>query len=337
MKRLKFCGNGVLQIEQVPEPVPREGEVLIRTTCSAICGSEMHVYRHGGMVDGNPGHEAVGTVAAVGAGVKHLVPGQRVGVSPIAGCGCCPACREGKYTWCPNWRFYGNMHAELFLAAANACRPLPDDLDWESGVLLTGDGFGVPFHSAQNVRIDRVENVAIFGAGPIGLGNVIMQNYLKRRVFVVDLSAERLALAHRLGADEGFQPQQCDVIAELKQRTGGNGVDLCIEAAGQPSTVKSCFAAVRRGGQVLLNGEQGEVPLSISEDFIRRDVTATGSWFYHFCEFDAMYELWKSGLAVNSLISHHFSFDDAPEAYRLFAAGKTAKVILFYQQVEKLC
>lgn len=331
MKRLKFCGNGELQMEQVPDPVPGEGEVVIRTACSAICGSEMHAYRNEGMEGGNPGHEAVGTVVAVGSGVKHLAPGQRVGASPVAGCGHCPACRAGKYTWCPEWRFYGSMHAEKFLAAANACRPLPDDLDWESGVLLTGDGFGVPFHTAQNVRIDQVKSVAIFGAGPIGLGSVIMQNYLKRKVFVVDLSAERLALALRLGAAEGFQPQQCDVIAELKRRTGGNGVDLCIEAAGQPSTAKSCFAAVRRGGQVIFNGEQGKVEFSISDDFIRRDITATGSWFYHFCEFDAMYALWKSGLAVNSLISHRFSFDDVAEAYCLFAAGKTAKVLLKYE------
>lgn len=335
MKRLKFCGNGELQMEQVPDPVPGEGEVVIRTACSAICGSEMHAYRNEGMAEGNPGHEAVGTVVAVGAGVKELVPGQRVGASPVAGCGHCPACRAGKYTWCPEWRFYGSMHAEKFLAAANACRPLPDDLDWESGVLLTGDGFGVPYHTAQNVRIDQVKSVAIFGAGPIGLGNVIMQNHFKRKVFVVDLSAERLEMALHLGAVEGFQPQRCNVIDELKRRTGGNGVDLCIEAAGQPVTAKNCFAAVRRGGQVIFNGEQGEVPFSISEDFIRRDITATGSWFYHFCEFDAMYKLWKEGLAVDSLISHRFSFDDAPEAYRLFAAGKTAKVIVSYQGKEK--
>lgn len=204
MRRLKFCGHEQLRFEEVPDPVPGRGEVVIRTACSAICGSEMHVYRHDGMENGNSGHEAVGTVVAVGVGVEHLEPGQRVGVSPIAGCDHCSACREGKYTWCPNWRFYGSMHAEKFLAAANACRLLPDDLDWESGVLLTGDGFGVPFHTAQNVRIDRVESVAIFGAGPIGLGSVIMQSYLKRKVFAVDLSAERLTLARRLGAEEGF-------------------------------------------------------------------------------------------------------------------------------------
>ena len=84
MKRLKFCGNGELQMEQVPDPVPGEGEVVIRTACSAICGSEMHAYRNEGMAEGNPGHEAVGTVVAVGAGVKELVPGQRVGASPVA-------------------------------------------------------------------------------------------------------------------------------------------------------------------------------------------------------------------------------------------------------------
>ena len=319
-------------METVPDPVPGEGEVVVRTIRSAICGSEMSCYRGDGLAEGNPGHEGVGIVERLGPGVSGLREGERVGACAVAGCGVCPACREEKYTWCPNWKFYGSMHAEKFLVSAKACRVLPDDLDWDNGTLLSGDGFGVPFHTARNVLVSPVESVAVFGAGPIGLGNLIMQKSLKRRVFVADLSEERLRIAEALGADGVFHPGRCRVPDAVKMRTEGRGADLCIESAGRPATVKSCFETVRTGGQVIFNGEQGDVTFSISEDFIRRDITATGSWFFHFSEFEDMLAAWRSGVAIGALISHRFPFEDAAEAYRLFSEGRTAKILLCYPE-----
>src|SRR5690606_3873823 len=110
--------------------------------------------------------------------------------------------------------------------------------------------------------------------------------------------------------------------------TGGNGADVCIEAAGRPQTLKQCFAAVRTGGQVLINGEQPGVELSPSRDFIRRDITATGSWFYHFSEFPEMLGLYRQGLDVAKLITHRFQLSQADEAFRAFDAGLTGKVLL---------
>ncbi|MDF2726151.1 MAG: alcohol dehydrogenase, partial [Paenibacillus sp.] len=189
--------NGQQQVGWIeqPMPEPKAGEVVIRTAMSALCGSELGRYRGDGMAQGNTGHEAAGTVVAVGEGVAEPKVGQRVGVSAIAGCGHCDYCANKQYTWCPKRKFYGSMHAEYFTASALACHVLPDDLSWEIGVLLTGDGFGVPYHTSTKFRSGDVRNVAIFGAGPIGLGSVIMQTYLKRRVIIVDFSAERLAIA----------------------------------------------------------------------------------------------------------------------------------------------
>ena len=215
------------------------------------------------MEAGNAGHEAVGTVAALGEGVTGLRLGQRVGASAIAGCGHCAYCDEGQYTWCPNRTFYGSMHAERFLASANACYPLPDDVSWEAGVLLTGDGLGVPYHTARKLA-PETETVAVFGVGPIGLGNVLMQSHLGRRVIAVDLAAERLEMARRLGASEVVDGAAGDAAEQVRALTGGVGADVCIEAAGRPETALACFAAVRTAGMVVFNGEQGEVPLSPS-------------------------------------------------------------------------
>jgi len=330
MRNLKMCGNGVAEFMEVPEPIPGTGEVLIKTVASAICGSELGTYRNAGKPNGNSGHEAAGIVVALGDGDIPLKIGQRVGVSAVAGCGKpdCPQCSAGRYTWCENYKGYSNMHAEKFLAAANACHLLPDDLPWDIAVLISGDGLGVPYHSAGKIPAGT-RTIAVFGTGPVGLGNILLQKYLGRTLIAVDKSPFRLHLAKQLGADYVLNPDEGDVVEQVKKITGG-GADVCIEAAGRPETALNCFAAVRTAGTVIFNGEQPALELSPSEHFIRRDITATGSWFYHFCEFKGMLDLWRNGLNVASLISDHRKYADAPQAFKDFAAGKTAKVILEY-------
>ncbi len=328
MRSVRLEGNGAVRLVEVPNPVPKPGEVLIETAISALCGSELHTYRGAGMKSGNTGHEGAGVVVELGEGVSHLQVGQRVGVSAIAGCGECSYCEKGQYTWCSQRRFYGNMHAARFLAAANACQVLPDDVPWEVGVLISGDGLGVPFHTSTKIDSPTIRTIAIFGTGPIGLGNTLMQAYLGRQVIAVDLSKERLALARKLGAEHALNPKEGDVVERTRALTGGMGVDVAIEAAGRPETVKQCFAAVHPGGTVVFNGEQSTVELSPSEDFIRRDITAVGSWYYHYHEFDSMVALYREGLRVQDLITHHYSLAEADAAFRQFASAKTGKVLL---------
>lgn len=330
MRKLKICGQGVVEFIDVPEPIPGPREVIVKTVASAICGSEMGAYRGGGRSNGNQGHEAAGIVVAVGSNDLPLKVGQRVGVSAVAACENpeCTICRSGKYTWCEHRRSYSNMHAEKFVIAANACHVLPDDMPWDVAVLLCGDGLGVPFHTSKKIP-GSPKTVAIFGAGPIGLGNILMQKYLGRTLIAVDKSTFRLDQAKALGAEHVLNPDECDVSAEIRKLTDG-GADVCIEAAGRPETVLGCFDAVRTAGMVVFNGEQSVLPLSPSEHFIRRDIMAVGSWFFHYCEYDEMLALWRNGLNLNALISDHRRYMDAPQAFRDFAAGKTAKVILEY-------
>jgi len=330
MRILKMLGAGAVKIEEAPDPVPGPGEVVIKTAISAICGSEMHTYRESGDPAGNGGHEAAGIVAAIGQGVTSLKIGQRVGVSAVVGCGHCDYCAKGQYTWCKSFRGYANMHAERFLTAARACHVLPDDIAWEVGVLITGDGFGVPYHTSTKIIAPETRTVAIFGAGPIGLGNVLMQKYLGRRVIAVDISPFRLQAAKKLGAMDLLNPKETDVVAKIRELTDGDGADVCIEAAGRSETALNCFAAVRTAGLVIFNGEQGALPISPSDQFIRRDITAKGAWFYHFSEFKGMLARVRDGLQVGSLISDRVPFADASTAFAKFAAGETAKVALLY-------
>ncbi len=332
MRMVKLEGNGELSVVDAPDPTPGPDEVVIETAVSALCGSELHGYRGPDGSAGNGGHEAAGTVAELGASVTSLHVGQRVGLSAIAGCGTCDECAQGRYTWCPDRRFYGNMHAERILIKANACHPLPEDVPWEAGVLLAGDGLGVPYHTSRKIVYPSIRTVAIFGVGPIGLGNTLMQSYLGRRVIAVDVSPTRLELAGELGAAHSIDARNADPVEAISALTDGRGPDVCIEAAGRPQTLLQCFAAVRTGGTVVLNGEQAAVELSPSEHFIRRDITAVGSWFYHFAQFAPMLALYREGLAVERLITDQFPLDEADDAFQAFAAGRTGKVLIRYDR-----
>lgn len=331
MHSIRLEGKRNVKVVEEPEPVPGPGEVLVETAFSALCGSELHSYCDTGCKNGNIGHEAAGTVIQLGAGVSSLDVGQRVGASAISGCGNCACCAKGQYTWCPQNKFYGSMHAEKFVIAVNACHPLPSDIAWDIGVLISGDGLGVPYHTSRKIASPDVKTVAVFGAGPVGLGNVLVQNYLGRRVIVLDVSLYRLELAKRLGAQEMIDAKSGDAVEHIRALTAGVGADVCIEAAGRPETALQCFAAVRTAGTVVFNGEQGAVALSPSEHFIRRDITAVGSWYYHYSEFEAMLGVYRQGLRVGDLITHRYPFEEAAIAFEKLAAGQTGKVLLNFK------
>lgn len=332
MKILCIDGQGKVHFETRDAPVPEPDQVVVQTAVSALCGSELGSYRGGGMKNGNAGHEAAGTVVAVGAEVNTIQIGDRVGVSAVVGCGSCPYCEAGQYTWCDKRKIFTNMHAEQFVIPARGCHLLPDDVPWGVGALLSGDGLGVPWHTSRKIQGAAVQAVAVWGLGPIGLGNVLVQAHAGRRVVGIDLVEGRRELALSCGATRVFDGAVENVTGAVREWAGENGVDVAIEAAGRPETLKSCLAAVRQGGTVILNGEQGPLELSPSEDFIRRDITMTGSWFYHFHEYADMLDAYRNGLEVERLATHEFFFADAAEAFAQFAAAGTGKVLLCYNE-----
>jgi propanol-preferring alcohol dehydrogenase len=251
-----------------------------------------------------------------------------VGLSAIVGCGKCEECKQGRYTWCDQRTFIGNMHAEYIAVPDMACQLIPDEVTWDVAALIACDGLGVPYHTSTKLRQMDAKTIAVFGLGPIGLATILLQKFLGKTVFGVDRSQDRLALAEAMGAIIIPANEGVDVPAVLRAQTGGRGPDVCVEAAGVPATVRACFASVRKSGTVVFNGEQPALELSPSEDFIRRDITAFGSWYYHFCEFPEMLALYRQGLDVGSLVTHRFPIIAAAEGYRLMAEGKSGKVLL---------
>lgn len=337
MKAVWQTGPERVELRELPTPTPGPGEVLVRVAASTLCGSELPAYRAGreGL---NSGHEAAGVVVRVGPGCCRLRVGDRVGLSAVQGCGNCADCHAGRYTYCVRHIVVSGMHAEYVVSRELGCHPLPSDVPWTDGVLLTGDGLGTPYHAAKRLgdRTGPGISVAVFGVGPVGLGNVLVQAQRGARVAAVDISDHRLSLATQLGATirvratgaVGEEPPMADDLAARVREACGGAPDVCIECAGRQPTLFAALAAVRTGGTVLCVGEQGAAPLSPSDHLIRRDITLMGSWFYHFSEYSEMLALYRSGMRVADLVTHAFPLERAPEAFAAFAAGLTGKTVL---------
>ncbi len=329
MRAVQMLGAGKLVVKEYPDPRPGPGEVLIQMKASGLCGSELKWFRKEDHVqEMNGGHEGAGVVVEANE-CKHLQPGDRVGIHAVRGCGECEWCLKGMYTYCDNkLPVKGGMHAELFTAPEHVCVKLPEDVSFEVGVLLSGDGLGVPYHANSRLRTRGGDVVCVVGLGPIGLGHVLIQSFVGAEVIAIDLNPYRVDYAKKLGAAHGVVSGQQDPYEAVKEITHGRLADVCIEAVGLPETLKLALQCVGKAGSVMVCGEQGDVSVNVSSELIRRDIALIGSWFYHFCEFADMLQLYRRGLRVGDLISHRFPLARAQEAFDEFAAGHTAKVIL---------
>lgn len=327
MLGVRMLGNSRVAVETFPDPTPRKGEVLIRIQASALCGSELHGYRGSEASPFNGGHEAMGVVVEERDTNKFTV-GDRVGIHAVWGCNACRWCREGRYTYCDARRGTPGTHAELLAAPEHVLVSLDADIPDDAGVLLSGDSMGVPYHLNTHLDTHAGEVVCVIGVGPIGLGNVLLQSFLGATVIAIDVNDYRLHLARELGATHAINAATGDAVDAVRGVTEGNLADKCIECAARPETVKLALRLVGKSGKVAIVGEQGDVPVHISEDLIRRDITLLGSWFYHYCEFPAMVDIYRRGLRVEKLITHHFPLSEAASAFADFAAGRTGKVVL---------
>ncbi|MBM4050879.1 MAG: hypothetical protein FJ279_37770, partial [Planctomycetes bacterium] len=187
MKAVQYLGNGKVTVKDYPDPKADGNKVLIQVKTSGICGSELHAYRGPKEHASNGGHEVAGVVLDAGTS-KKVKAGDRVGVHAVWGCGNCRWCAQGQYTYCDTRSGLGGAHAELITAPDHCCLKLPDDVPDDVGVLLSGDGLGVPYHVSRRLGTRPRDFVLVIGAGPIGLGNILVQSYLGAEVIACDVA-----------------------------------------------------------------------------------------------------------------------------------------------------
>lgn len=329
MRVLQLLGGSRAELRDTADPVPSRDGVIVEVRASAVCGSELESYRELEIPPQrtNLGHEAVGVVVDASRSRRWRV-GDRVGIHAVWGCGRCAECDGGRYTFCPGRTIAVGAHAQRIAAPDHVLLPLPDEVDFATGALLTGDSLGVPFHASARLGVEEGQTLVVVGCGPIGLASILLHTFRGARVIAVEQRAERRALAIAAGAAVAIDPSTSDLPTEVRVHTGGRLAHAAIEASGTTVGIALCLAVVAPGRAVALCGEAHAVTLDVSRDLIRPDRTIFGSWYYHYAEYGGMVAAWRAGLALETLITHRFAFAEAPSALAAFAGGGTGKVVL---------
>ena len=289
MKTLVWTAPRVMALDERPVPDPGPDEVLIRVTYAGICGSELNGYLGHNSLLVPPlvfGHEFSGVIAAlgsrVGADYAHLIEGQAVTVNPLVGCGHCPHCAGRQRNRCATRRligahFPGGYAGYAIVPAANAV-PLPLRMNARTGALTEPASVG--FRIAELCGDVMNEDVFVAGAGPIGL--FAMQALRLRgaaRIFISDTHPARLAMGEALGGIP-VDPRSVDLIALIRETTGGRGVAAAVDAVGIEATREQCVRATRIGGTVVLSGLHDETGPFPAAEIIRREIVVRGSYCY---------------------------------------------------------
>jgi alcohol dehydrogenase len=306
-------------------------DIVARIDTSTICGTDLHILK-GDVPETTPGtvlgHEAVGTVEEVGAGVTSVVPGDRVLMSCVSSCGRCRFCKEGRYGQClggGGWIFghlIDGLQAEYARVpfADNSVYKVPADLTDEQ-VLFLADILPTSFEvGVLNGMVTPGDVVAIVGAGPIGLAAMLTaQLYTPGRIVAIDLDDSRLESARRFGADTVINNGREDAVAHVMELTDGLGADVAFEAVGVPQTFELATELIRPGGRVANIGVHGKPAALHLEKLWSRDVTVTMGLVDTF-SIPQLMRLVASGRLDPSLFAtHRFALGDTMDAYDTFA------------------
>jgi threonine dehydrogenase-like Zn-dependent dehydrogenase len=342
MKAVLFPGNKRVDVVDRPNPTPGFGEVLIKMRASALCRSDMSLYYGKPIVGGAaaetgliiPGHEPAGEVVDVGPGTAGVKGGDRVAVYLAIGCGRCQWCHSGYRMLCPEWKCLGfdvdGGDADFLVAPAVNCLQLPGELSFAAGALMT-DMIGTQYSTQKRLGVSGATTLAVFGLGPMGAAGVLIGKARGARVVAVDVLADRLELAKTLGADEIVNSRDHDPIEQLRDLTSGVGVDVAIDCSGNPHAQNAALDSARPFGSVAFVGESLSTTINPSAQLIRKQLKVIGAWYFPLNEFQEISRfIVKRGVPVEKMITHRFSLDQAPEAFRLFDERKTEKAIFIW-------
>lgn len=322
-------------MDEVPVPSPGANEVLIKLEMTAICGTDLHIYKWDewsqrtikpGLVIG---HEFVGRIVEIGPGVTGYAIGDRVSAEGHIVCGHCRNCRAGRPHLCPNTVGIGvNRHgafAEYVVMPSSNLWPIPDDIAPELAAFF--DPFGNAAHCA--LEFDVVgEDVLITGAGPIGIIAAGICKFIgARNIVITDVNDYRLELARQMGATRTInvgKEKLEDVMAEL----GIEGFDVGMEMSGHAGAFNDMLGAMYHGGKVAL---LGILPKGAGIDW---DRIIFKGLVVHGIYGRKMYETWykmtqlvRTGFPLDKVLTHQIGIDEFQEGFELMASGQCGKVV----------
>lgn len=356
MRAVVWEGPGVpMRVEEVPDPRPGPGEVLVRVAATGVCHTDLHVIK-GEIAFPAPGvlgHEISGEVVALGEGVEGLSPGERVVGAFIMPCGYCHQCQSGRDDMCATFfaenRLQGNLFdgtsrlsrsdgsrlsmysmaglADLAVVPATALTSLPESLPLEESAVLGCAAF-TAYGALARVNEDLTgRGVAVVAVGGVGSSIVQFAKYLRASpVIAVDIDDDNLEAARSLGADVVVNSRTTDARQAVLDATDGLGAEVVFEVLGHPGTVELGFSLLREGGQMVVVGiAAGEATAAIPiTPLVRRGMTITGSFGARTRrDLPEVVRLAAEGaFDVHRAVTRQFTLDQAAEAYDLLDRGK---------------
>ena len=326
-----------LWLQDVPEPKPGPGEVLIRVLRTGICGTDLHIDAWNEWAQATlkvplvVGHEFVGEIAEVGEGVESVYVGELVGAEGHIVCGKCRNCLAGRRVLCANSVGIGvhrdGAFAEYIVMPAGNVWPHLSKIDLDVAAIF--DPFGNAVHVATQYRL-VAEDVLITGAGPIGLMAAIVARHNGARfVVVTDVSEYRLELARKIGVTLAVDVSRTRLREAQEQLGMKEGFDVAFEMSGVPSAMREMIDNMAHGGRVAILGlPDHEFPVDWSQ-IVFKMLTLRGVYGRQI--FETWYQMSvfvQTGLDISPVITHRFPYRDYKEAFAVGHSGKCGKVVL---------
>ena len=324
-------------LDDIPEPKVGHNDVLIEIAKTAICGTDMHIYKWDAWAQKTipvpmaVGHEYCGKVVEMGSEVRGLEIGDRVSGEGHITCGYCRNCRAGSRHLCRNTVGVGVNRPGAFaqylsIPAINTFK-LPDSITDDVASIL--DPFGNATHTA--LAFDMVgEDVLITGAGPIGIMAVSIARFVgARHVVITDVNDYRLDLARKMGASRAINVTRENLDDTMKELGMKEGFDVGLEMSGNATAFREMLRTMRHGGSIAILGIPPEETAIDWNQVIFKGLTLKGIYGREMFEtWYKMSSLLQSGLKLQPIITHHFPIQDYLKGFETMGSGKSGKVIL---------
>jgi L-iditol 2-dehydrogenase len=335
MKAVVMRGPDQYGVEEVDIPTPGRKEALVRIRAVAICGSDPKVFS-GGYLSINwppafpfiPGHEFAGEVVALGEGVTEFKVGDRVAGEAHCGCGTCANCKAGHYNLCLNYgktaaghRHYGftyrGAYAQFNAYHVKSLAPLPDNITYEEASLV--DTAGTAYQAIRLAGITPGGYSVTFGPGPIGIFAMQIARAMGSRTIMVG-RRERLQAARKLGAEHPVDCERvADVVATVREITGGIGADEVFECAGTQEAVIQSVRCAKKNGRVafvaLPTVDEMRIPV---KTMVMNQIAVLGSRANPNCSAKVIELISLGRINARDMITHRFGIDEIRQAMKTF-------------------
>ena len=346
MRAARLYGKEDLRIEEVPVPAIGPGEVLLKVKAAAVCGTDIRMFRNGARAatPQNPlvlGHEVSGVVQAVGEGVAGYREGMPVAVAPNMGCGVCDQCVSGNTQMCPTYQAFGinlpggfaqYMKVPRAAVEQGNLAPIPEGADFVSAALV--EPLACVYNAFQRIAIVPGDTVLVIGAGPIGLMHARVALLAgASRVFMNDLSAERLSLCRKV--EPAIVALESNGLPErIAALTGGAGVSVCITAAPSSDAQVLALEVVGVNGRVMFFGglPEGRSKVPLDTNLVHyKQITITGTSRQSLIQYRRTLAMVASArLVVKDLVTMHSPLDDIRASFEQVMQGRGLKNVIVF-------